>query len=143
MSKRRNRRQDRPPAWRTFLLVFGMCVLAGAATGGAAGLIAGALLKGRLFGLGEVAGRFGGAVVFYPVGVIAGLVLAKRPFHLPGSVWLGVIICLTGSALYLLLAWELRFLAAVTFISYAAVAPVLGAGGYVLGGMKANRRSRK
>ena len=58
------------------------------AVGGA--FIGGRILGGNAEGFGALGLAIGGALVGYPLGIIVGLVLLKKLFHIRGSLLLGV-----------------------------------------------------
>ena len=53
------------------------------------------MLKGELFGFGELAGALGGVIIGYPLGVIIGVILVNKVLHYNGSLVFGI----TGSCL--------------------------------------------
>ncbi len=96
---------------RSFVLFIGKFVglgIAGFVVGVAGALIGALLLKGELFGFGGLVGALAGMIIGYPIGVIAGIVLMTRVFHIRGSLLFGILGSTLGAVLTIGLAEPLK-----------------------------------
>ena len=98
-------------------------------------LIGAAALRGDIAGFGALVGGLLGGVIGYPLGVITGIVLIHRFLHYNGSLWLGIIGSVVGTAIIIGVAGPLRLASNmdVTALCFLLVPPVLGTAGYYLG----------
>jgi len=119
--------------WQEALILLSGCAVTGIIAGGIVGIIAGLILKNRFFGFGGLVGGTAGMLIGYPVGIITGLVLGRKLLRFEGSLWLGIIGCLAGSAGFLAAAEAFQIVAAYSLTAYFIIAPVLGAGLFLLG----------
>jgi hypothetical protein len=134
MGKKQRPRKPAPmKLWQAALILLSGSAVLGVITGGIAGIIAGLILKDRFFGLGGLVGGAAGMLIGYPAGIINGLILGRKLLKLEGSLWLGILGCLAGSAGFLALAEPLQIVAAASLTAYFIVAPLLGTGGFLLG----------
>ena len=76
---------------------------------GIAGALTGAfIMKGQLFGFGDLAGALMGLIVGYPIGVMVGIILINKVLHYRGSLLFGVIGSILGAFLTMGLAEPLN-----------------------------------
>lgn len=140
--------KSNPQTLKKIALFLGMLfgtALTGAVAGGIFALIGMLIMKDRLFGLGGIVGSFGGVVIGYPIGVIAGVVLFRKWLKYKGSIPFGVIGCLLGAVIIMVLAVPLRvdIPVAWTLTLYFIAAPLLGAVGFYLGRKTAKKQKRR
>ena len=82
--------------------------IVGIIVGMAGGLIGSFIMRGELFGFGDLAGALMGLIVGYPLGVIAGIILVNKVFRYDGSLLLGIIGSILGAFLTIGLAEPLN-----------------------------------
>ena len=105
-------------------------------------IIGASIMRGELSGFGALAGALGGMMVGYPVGVIIGMILVNKLLHYPGSLWLGALGSILGTAVTMGLAepLNLNLNQALLFTGFFLAPPVLGTAGFHLKIKKAVRR---
>jgi hypothetical protein len=92
------------------------------------------ILKGELFGFGELAGALGGMIIGYPLGVIIGLVLVNKIFHRNGSLLFGITGSCLGAAITIGLVEPLNVNLSpnLLFTIFFLLVPLLGTIGFYL-----------
>jgi len=118
---------------KIFMFIIMMIALAaiGAtfAVGGA--FIGGRILGGNTEGFGALGLAIGGALVGYPLGIIVGLVLLKKLFHIRGSLLLGVSGAIIGTLAIVSLSEPLNLNSNINLLvgSFVLVVTGLSVGG--------------
>ncbi len=97
------------------------------------GLGAGYAISDRHFGFGALGIVIAAVMIGYPVGAIAGLLLLRRKPGVPGSLPLGLIGCVIGAILPVVVTGALNLVMepSVLFTVYFVSVPALGAFGYL------------
>ncbi len=93
--------------------------------------VGGAFIGGRILGsdaegFGALGLAIGGAVVGYPLGIIVGLVLLKKFFHIRGSLLLGVLGAIIGTVATVALSEPLNLNSNINLLVGAFVLIVTG-----------------
>jgi hypothetical protein len=120
--------------WASYFGMFLSAVVTGFIFGLIGALIGSAMLRGELFGFGDLAGALAGIIIGYPIGVIAGIFLVSRVAHYRGSVGLGFTGSILGGILTMGLAepLNLNLNANLLFILFFIAPPLLGTIGFHL-----------
>ena len=129
-----NSRMKLTVKFKSILKVLGMVVAVGACgfvLGVVAGFLLAVIMRNQFSGWGSLLGVIYGILLFYPAGVILGLIIFKI-WHYKGSLWLGILgVCLgefmTFGLDYLL---RTRVSSGVLIPVFLVLAPLLGAVGY-------------
>ena len=92
------------------------------------------VMKGEFVGFGALGLALGGILVGYPVGVITGIVLAKKVFHCRGSLPLGILGSVLGAVITVAAAEPLNLnaTAGILFTVFFVSVPVLCTFGFLL-----------
>lgn len=109
-----------------FIMMMIALAAAGAIFAAAGVFIGGRILGSNAEGFGAIALAVGGAIAGYPLGVIVGMVLLKKLFHLKGSLLLGIAGTIVGTVATLALAEPLRLNSNINLLAAAFVLIVTG-----------------
>ena len=103
--------------------------------GGIAALIGATMMKNSFFGFGGILGSVAGLIIGYPVGVMCGIILFRAWLKYNGAIISGILGCLLGAIIILVLAVPLKLDIPVawTLALYLVVTPLLGTIGFYLG----------
>ena len=120
--------------WASYFGMFLSATVTGFIFGLIGALIGSAMLRGELFGFGDLAGALAGIIIGYPIGVIAGIFLVSRVAHYRGSVALGFTGSILGGILTMGLAepLNLNLNANLLFALFFIAPPLLGTIGFHL-----------
>lgn len=116
-----------------FVLVAAVMAATGIACAAIVGFGVGYAVSGRHFGFGALGIVITAIMIGYPVGAIAGLLLLRKKPDVKGSLLFGILGCIIGASLTVLLAGALtiRFEPDALLGVYAVSVPALGAFGYL------------